>query len=146
MSFSTLLIEVEVKILKMENFENLKLKCGDKYLYTFTFVQYRQKICPHTLYQHENSLLQDWTEFVRETWRSVPEVGEFASISKSLTNSDGYFVIDSLDVLEAAWVLVSIGHIETIEKLVIKSVDMKNIPINIINSLNKIFRSSLEFY
>jgi len=55
-------------------------------------------------------------------------------------------VIDSLDVLEAAWALVSNGHIETIEKLVIKSVDMKNIPINIINSLNKIFRSSLEFY
>jgi len=91
-------------------------------------------------------LIEDWTEFVRETWRSVPEVGEFASISKSLTNSDGYFVIDSLDVLEAAWALVSNGHIETIEKLVIKSVDMKNIPINIINSLNKIFRSSLEFY
>ena len=103
-----------------------------------------KKICPHTLYQHEYSFLQDWTEFVHETWRSVPEVGEFASISKSLTNSDGYFVIDSLDVLEAALVLASNGHIETIEKLVIKHVDMKNIPINIINSLNKIVRSSLE--
>ena len=28
------------------------IKCGDKYLYTFTYVQYKQKytkICPHTL-------------------------------------------------------------------------------------------------
>jgi len=34
-------------------FTNKYINCGDKYLYTFTYVQYKQKyteICPHTLY------------------------------------------------------------------------------------------------
>ena len=55
-------------------------------------------------------------------------------------------MIDSLDVLEATGVLASAGHLVTLEKLMIKRIDMTNIPVDIVNSLTKIVRNSLEFY
>ena len=84
-----------------------------------------------------------WGELTGENFRSVPEtvVGELIS----LLTSDGYFVIDSLDALEIAGVLASTGQLETLEKVMIKRIDLTNIPINIVNSLSKIVRGSLEF-
>jgi len=82
-----------------------------------------------------------WQEMVHDTQRSIPPVAEF--VKPSLENNGLILIVESY--VETAGVLASSGHLDLLDQLYIRNVDVSNIPVNIVNNLTKIVRGSLIF-
>jgi len=83
-----------------------------------------------------------WREMSYETWRSIPTVEE---LKRRLTDKFGRIAIQNLNDLETAGVLASAGYLEPLTDLhvLIRFIDVTNVPFNIVNSIAKVATSFL---
>jgi len=82
-----------------------------------------------------------WREMSYETWRSIPTVEE---LKRRLTDKFGRIAIQNLDDLEKAGVLAAAQNLVSVKDLFLQSIDVTNVPINIVNSLAKVVEGTFH--
>lgn len=82
-----------------------------------------------------------WQEMVDDTRRSITAATE---LIKPFLHKNS-LLLESLKEVETAGVMASTGHLDSLDELYIRNVDVSNIPVNIVNNLTKIVRGSLIF-
>ena len=120
-TFSMLPLEIKVKIFSM-------LSIGSRYNASFV-----------------------WEEMSEEIWRTIPREKEFTrkfEDIKTLSFDIGErtvtsWSISNLDDLEKVGVLATSEHLDSVDRLELSSVDVSNVPSNILNGLAKIIGEEL---